>query len=433
MPPDRGKFPISDKIPCADKKKNLKIIALLRKSLLHCPFAFSGFLMSASTASSLANGHNNGASCTADAQLVRQSVLKLKPYVPGKPIEEVKRELGLPDDFSIIKLASNENVLGPSPHAVEAMRKAAEEVWLYPDDTCFELKKALAAFWNVSSDHFIVGNGSDEIIHFLSLAFLDTNRGDEVVFGHPSFVQYKAAALLADCAYHAVPLTDDMTHDLQAMREAINERTRLVFIANPNNPTGTTITTADFEAFLEGLPSHVIVVLDEAYKEYVDAPDSPRAIDYIENHNVIALHTFSKAYAIAGTRCGYGLARPDLIGYLQQVRGPFNVNTLAQVAAIAGLADQDHITHSVEVNAAGRQQLQTAFDAMGLDYVPSQANFVLVNVGVDSQEIFTPLLKQGVIVRTGTPFGLPNWLRVTIGTREMNERFISALREVLSS
>ncbi|PQV63490.1 histidinol-phosphate aminotransferase [Abditibacterium utsteinense] len=382
------------------------------------------------------NGHSidssNGASCALDAQLVRQSVLKLKPYVPGKPIEEVKRELGLPADFSIIKLASNENVLGPSPKAISAMQNAAQDVWLYPDDTCFELKNALAAHWDLTSDHFIIGNGSDEILHFMALAFLDKERGDEVIFGSPSFVQYKACAMIADCAFHAVPLDGKMRHDLGAMKAKINDKTRLIFVCNPNNPTGTTISKAQFEDFLQDLPSHVVVVLDEAYAEYVEG-DSPRARDYIYHHNVIALRTFSKAYAIAGTRVGYGLARPELIAFLQQVRGPFNVNTLAQVAAIAALGDQDHIAHSVEVNAAGRAQLQSAFEEMKLQYVPSQANFVLVNIGIDAAGSFNELLKRGVIVRTGTPFGLDTWLRVTIGTRAMNERFIAALREVINS
>lgn len=375
---------------------------------------------------------SNGASCTADAQLVRQSVLKLKPYVPGKPIEEVKRELGLPDDFSIIKLASNENVLGPSPRAVEAMKNAAQDVWLYPDDTCFELKNALAAHWNVTPDHFVVGNGSDEVIHFLALAFLDSNRGDEVIFGSPSFVQYKAAAMIADCAFHAVPLDAQMRHDLPAMKAKINPRTRLIFVCTPNNPTGTTTSRAEFEEFLGDLPSHVLVVLDEAYAEYADE-NAPRGMDYIYNHNVLALRTFSKAYAIAGTRVGYGLARPELIAMLQQVRGPFNVNTLAQVAAIAALGDQEHIERSVEVNARGRAQLQCAFDEMGLEYIPSQANFVLVNIGIDAAASFNELLKRGVIVRTGTPFGLDTWLRVTVGTAPMNERFIAALREITHS
>jgi len=375
----------------------------------------------------------HGASCAGDAQLVKQSILKLKPYVPGKPIEEVKRELGLPDDFQMLKLASNENLLGPSPAALQAMRDAAENVWLYPDDTCFELKNALAEFWNLTPAHFSIGNGSDEIIHFLSLAFLDSARGDEVIFASPSFVQYQAAALHADCAFHAVPLTSDYRHDLPAMKAKINENTRLIFICNPNNPTGTVISRTEFEEFLVGLPSHLVVVLDEAYYEYVDNDfDSPNGIDYIYDHNVISLHTFSKAYALAGTRIGYGVARPELIAFVNQVRGPFNVNMIAQAGALAGIADQAHIESSVSVNAAGRLQLQKAFEELGLEYVPSQGNFVLVNVGVDSASIFTPLLKQGVIVRTGTPFGLNNWLRVTVGTEEMNYRFISALREVLS-
>jgi len=373
-----------------------------------------------------------GASCAEDAQLVRSSVLKLKPYIPGKPIEEVKRELGLPQDFSIIKLASNENVLGPSPLAVEAMRKAASEVWLYPDDTCFDLKRALAEFFHLTPDHFILGNGSDEIIHFLALAFLDKDAGDEVIFADPSFVQYRAAAMMADCAYHEVPLTPDYRHDLRAMRAAVNERTKLIFIANPNNPTGTVVTRAEFEELLDGLPPRVVVVLDEAYHHYVDDGDSPVALDYIASHNVVALHTFSKAYAIAGTRCGYGLARPELIKYLQQVRGPFNVNSIAQAAALASLGDEEHLERSIRVNAQGREQLCRAFDLMGLQYVPSQANFVLVNIAHEATLAFTELLKRGVIVRTGNPFGLPKWLRVTVGTQEMNERFIRALREVLS-
>ncbi len=367
-----------------------------------------------------------------DSALVRQSILKLKPYVPGKPIEEVKRELGLPADFTIIKLASNENVLGPSPLAVEAMKNAAEGVWLYPDDTCYELKNALSEFWDLSADHFVIGNGSDEVIHFLGMAFLDSARGDEVIFGDPSFVQYKACALMADCDFHAVPLTNDYRHDLAAMKAKVSDKTRLIFIANSNNPTGTVVTKTEFENLLDGLPPHVVVVLDEAYYEYVEeGADSPRAIDYIADHNVIGLHTFSKAYALAGLRVGYGFGRPNLMRFLAQVRGPFNVNMLAQTAAIAGLKDQQHIANSVEVNAAGRAQLCAAFDEMGLTYIPSQANFVLVCIGVDSQSIFNDLLREGVIVRTGTPFGMLNWVRVTIGTRAMNETFIAALKKIL--
>ncbi len=374
----------------------------------------------------------SGASCAADAVLVRDAVRHLRPYVPGKPIEEVKRELGLSSDFSLFKLASNENVLGPSPRAIEAMNLAAQDVWLYPDDTCFALKNALAAHHDLKPENFIVGNGSDEVIHFLGLAFLDASRGDEVVFGSPSFVQYQACAMMAGCAFHPVPLTDDLRHDLSAMAAKVNEQTRLVFIANPNNPTGSVVTQREFKSFLAQMPPHVVVVLDEAYFEYADG-DTPGALDYIHNFNVIALRTFSKAYGLAGTRVGYGAARPELIKHLQQVRGPFNVNSLAQAAAIAALDDQGHIRNSVEVNATGRHQLEGAFDEMSLRYVPSQANFVFVNIGVDSAKVFNELLKQGVIIRTGTPFGMSNWIRVTVGTPEMNERFLAALKAVLGN
>jgi histidinol-phosphate aminotransferase len=223
-----------------------------------------------------------------------------------------------------------------------------------------------------------------------------------------------------------------MRHDLRAMRAAVNERTKLIFIANPNNPTGTVVSRSELDELLDGLPSHVVVVLDQAYLEYVDDEDSPRGQDYIHNHNVVVLQTFSKAYALAGLRVGYGLARPELIAYLQQVRGPFNVNMLAQAAAIASLNDEEQVPKAQDVNSAGKKYFYAAFDEMGLTYAPTQANFVLVDTGQPSQEIFTELLKRGVIVRTGDPFGLPTWLRVTIGTPEMNDRFISSLRAILA-
>ena len=362
---------------------------------------------------------------------MKESVTRLRPYVPGKPIEEVKRELGLPEDFTIYKLASNENVLGPSPKALEAMARVAPDVWLYPDDTCFDLKSELSQFWKVSPDHFIIGNGSDEIIHFLALALLD--EGDEVIFADPSFVQYKSAAMAADCAYHAVPLTTDYRHDLPAMRAAVNENTKLIFIANPNNPTGTVVTKAELEELLHGLPPHVVVVLDQAYYEYVEDENSPRGLDYIHDHNVVVLQTFSKAYALAGLRVGYGIARPELIGYLQQVRGPFNVNMLAQAAAIASLGDEEQVPKAFKNNNDGKAQLYAAFDEMKLPYIATQANFILVDCGRDTKALMTELLRHGVIVRTFAPHALPTWIRVTIGTQQMNERFIAALRAVLFS
>jgi histidinol-phosphate aminotransferase len=364
-------------------------------------------------------------------QLVRDSVTKLRPYIPGKPIAEVKRELGLADDFPIVKLASNENVLGPSPHAVDAMSRVLADVWLYPDDLCFDLKNRLAQFWNLSPEHFIIGNGSDEIIHFLALAFLDPQRGDETIFAEPSFVQYKAAAMMADCPFVAVPLTHDMRHDLRAMKAAVTPKTKLIFIANPNNPTGTCITKEELDALLDGLPKHVLVVLDQAYLEYVESEYSPRGLDYIEHHNVIVLQTFSKAYALAGLRVGYGVARPELVKMLQQVRGPFNVNMVAQGAAIASLADDEQIENAQRVNSEGKAQLYAAFRELNMEYVPTEANFVLVDCGRDAKTVEAELMKRGVIVRSG--FGLPQHLRVTIGTREMNERFISSLREIAAS
>jgi len=364
---------------------------------------------------------------------IRPHISKLRPYVPGKPIEEVQRELGLAEDFEIFKLASNENVLGPSPLALEAMQKAASGIWLYPDDTCFSLKNALAEFWDLTPQHLILGNGSDEIIHFLGLAFLDAHIGDEAIIADPSFVQYKAAAMHADCAFHMVPLTPDYRHDLAAMKAQVNERTKIIFIANPNNPTGTIVSRAEFEKLLVELPSRVLVVLDQAYYEYVESDDSPHGLDYINDYNVIVLHTFSKAYALAGLRVGYGIARPELISYLQQVRGPFNVNSLAQVAALASLKDGEQVRRAREANGKGKQQMCAAFDEMGLKYSLTEANFVLVNCERDSKQLFGELIKRGVIVRTGDPFGMPTWLRVTVGTAEMNERFISALREILKA
>jgi len=370
----------------------------------------------------------NGLNAASD--IVRQSVTRLQPYVPGKPIEEVKRELGLPDDLEIIKLASNENVLGPSPLAIEAMQNVARDVWLYPDDLCFDLKKALAARWNVGEDQLIVGNGSDEIIHFLALALLE--KSDEVILADPSFVQYKAAAMLADCAFHLVPMQDDLRHDLRAMKAQVNPNTKLIFIANPNNPTGTVVSKAEFDELLDGLPPRVVVVLDQAYYEYVTDSDTPEGLDYVRaGHNVVVLHTFSKAYAIAGLRVGYGISTPQLAGYLQQVRGPFNVNSLAQAAAIASLKDDAQVEKARECNSAGLEQLYRAFDELGLRYWRSEANFVLFDVARDAKSVGLELMKRGIIVRSA--IASPTWIRVTVGTREMNERFISSLREALSA
>jgi len=361
--------------------------------------------------------------------LLRPHIQRLRPYVPGKPITEVKRELGLPNDFDIDKLASNENVLGPSAAAVEAIKNAAAAVWLYPDDTCYDLKNALADFWKLTPENFILGNGSDEIIHFLMLALLDSQ--DEIVSAQPSFVQYESAARLAGCTCKLVPLTEDGRHDLPAMAAEITERTKMVFIANPNNPSGTVVGKAEFDQFIKSIPQYVLVVLDQAYYEYVETEDSPEGIDYVrDGYNVILLHTFSKAYALAGLRVGYGLANADLIKALNQVRGPFNVSSVAQAAAIASLGDSDQLTRTTELNNAGKKYFYAQLDEMGITYIPTEANFIMLDSGLPAKEVFQELLRHGVIVRTGDPFGLPTWLRVTIGTSAMNERFIKALRVI---
>jgi histidinol-phosphate aminotransferase len=279
-------------------------------------------------------------------------VQRLKPYVPGKPIEEVEREYGLTD---ILKLASNENPLGPSPRALEAVRAALSGLALYPDGSCYALVRALARHWEVRPENLAVGNGSDEIIHYLGVAFL--RPGDEVLTGDPSFVRYEAAAVLNEAEYVAVPLREHR-FDLEAMAERLSARTRIVFIANPNNPTGTMVSKAEVERFLDHCPEQALVVLDEAYYEYVDDPAYPQSLDYVrEGRNVVVLRTFSKIYALAGLRVGYGIARPEIIQALHQVREPFNVNSLAQAAAIASLEDPEQVLRSRRANLEGRDYL----------------------------------------------------------------------------
>lgn len=364
---------------------------------------------------------------TAPAITVAENVARLVPYKPGKPIEEVKRELGLTE---VVKLASNENNLGPSPRAIVAMREAATRVNLYPDGACHTLREALSAYLGVPGDYLIFGNGSDEIIHFLGLTFL--TPGDELIQADPSFVRYEAAGVLNHAVCHLVPLRE-WTHDLEAMAERINDRTRLIFIANPNNPTGTVVTEDAVRRFMQRVPERAIVVFDEAYFEYVERDDYPDTLRYVwEGRNVIVLRTFSKAYGLAGLRVGYGIARPDIIAYLNQVREPFNVSLIAQEAAVAALSDSEHIERSRAMNSAGKRQLYAAFEELGLAYAPSEANFVWVDVGRNASQVFQQLLRRGVIVRAFDSPGTESCIRVTIGTAEENAKFLRELKEVLS-
>jgi histidinol-phosphate aminotransferase len=359
-------------------------------------------------------------------ELFREQILAIKPYVPGKPVEEVERELGI---SNVIKLASNENPLGPSPLALEAMKGVISKVALYPDGNCFYLKNLLAEFWGVTPAHLIVGNGSDEVIKLIAEAFLD--EGEEAVVGHPSFSEYDFAVKIMGGKTIPVPLKND-TYDLPAMAEAVTDKTKLVFVCNPNNPTGTIVSKAELDKLLSGLPEHVITVIDEAYYEYVMDKSYPESLDYVhEGKNVIVLRTFSKIYGLAGLRVGYGVAKPELISSLMRVREPFNVNMVAQAAAFAALGDKGHVERSRDANEEGKAYLYGEFKRMGLDYAPTEANFIWLVTRADCQNVFAKLLRRGVIVRTGDIFGAPDVIRVTIGTMDQNNRFITNLEEVL--
>lgn len=350
---------------------------------------------------------------------------ELAVYEPGKPIEETARESGL-QPHQIVKLASNENPLGPSPRALEAMQRALAEVHRYPDGGCFHLRKAVAAQLEVAPDHLIFGNGSNEIIEFVGHAFL--GPGLESVTSVNAFIAYKLLTKLL--GGQEVEVADrDFHFDLDALLAAITPRTRVVFIANPNNPTGTLVSQEAIDHFMERLPTDILAVFDEAYFEYLDDP--PDTLQFVrQGRNVIVLRTFSKIHGLAGVRLGYGVARPELIRVLQKAREPFNVSNLAQAAGLASLADRAHQQKTKRLTDEGRQFFEKEFAAMQLPFLPSVANFVLVKVG-DGKAIFQKLLRHGVIVRALIGYQLPEWLRISIGTMEENRRCLAALREVL--
>jgi histidinol-phosphate aminotransferase len=356
------------------------------------------------------------------ASLAKPSVLTQPMYEPGKPIEYVAREMGL-DPAGIIKLASNENPFGPSPRALAAAQRALEHGELYPDGGCFELRQKLAAARGLSPDQFIVGNGSNEIIELLGHAFI--GAGDHVVMGAPSFVVYKLVTLLFGAKAVEVPLRA-WRHDLAAIMAAVTPATKVVYVGSPNNPTGTANTEEELLGFVRALPDHVIAVIDEAYAEFVlHAPDLRPLIR--EGRKVICLRTFSKIYGLASLRIGYGYASAELCALLNRVRQPFNVNAIAQAAAVAALDDTEFTERCARENRAGLAQLEVGCRDLGLEFVPSVANFMLVKVG-DGMRVFDLLQRRGVIVRPVTSYGLPEWIRVTVGTREQNNRFLAELR-----
>lgn len=358
----------------------------------------------------------------------KKNVQEISPYVPGKPIDEVRRELGLKGE--ILKLASNENPLGPSPLALAALRKGIKEVHLYPDDGCVLLGRRLAEHLGVAEDQLIFGNGSVDIIDFIIKTFVAP--GDHVVLAEGAFIMYRIAARVADARVTAVPLKAQ-AHDLDAMAAAIDGSTRVCFIANPNNPTGTMVTTDQVRAFMAKVPRSCVVVFDEAYCEYIDRPDFPDTIRLMRDWpNAIVLRTFSKIYGLAGLRVGYGVACPELIAAVRKVRLPFNVGLLSQLACRAAIGDRRHVARSRRVNAAGKAYLYKQFKAMGLPYVPSEGNFVLIDCGRDSQPVFLAMQQLGVIVRPVKNYGMPTQLRVTVGTPAQNRRLAAGLKRVLA-
>lgn len=365
--------------------------------------------------------------------LAAPGVRTLQPYQPGKPESELRREYGL---SHIVKLASNENPLGPSPRALAAVREAVGELARYPDGNGFELKSALSAKLGLSMAMLTLGNGSNDVLELAARAFLTPEH--EAVFSEHAFAVYPlvtqaigatARVAKANPPEHPMPYG----HDLAAMRALISDRTRIVFVANPNNPTGTWLKTAELEEFLSSVPESVIVVVDEAYGEYVEAEaDCPNALRWLDRFpNLIVTRTFSKAYGLAGLRVGYAVSHPSIADLLNRVREPFNVNSLALVAAAAALDDVSHLERSRATNRAGMRQLQEACRQLGLNWLPSVGNFLCVDVGRPGREVFLELLKQGVIVRPVDNYGLPRFLRISIGTEAENARLIEVLNAVL--
>jgi len=346
---------------------------------------------------------------------------ELISYEPGKPIEDVARELGL-EPHEIIKLASNENPLGPSPKALAAMHDAVERAHFYPDGGGYYLREAIAQRLGLERTNVILGCGSNEIIEFVGKAFL--SPGDEIVTARHAFVVYKLMATLFGARTVEVP-DPEFAHDLDAMADAITERTKEVFIANPNNPTGTLIGQEEIDRFMARVPEHVVVIFDEAYYEFL--PNPPDTLKFVrEERNVVVLRTFSKIQGLANLRIGYGLAKTELIDVLQKTRQPFNANGVAQAGALAGLLDDEHQQRTRELTWEGRAFLEKEFASRALEYVPSHANFILVRVG-DGRAVFQALMKRGVIIRDMNAYGLPEWIRVSIGTTEQNARFVAEL------
>ena len=355
----------------------------------------------------------------------RKAVLNVKPYQPGKPIEEVKREMGLQD---VIKMASNENPLGPSPKAVAAIRKYLGNINRYPEGGCFYLRQAVAKKLKIKPEQLIFGNGSDELIELTLKAFV--NEGDEVIVASPTFLMYEVASTAHGAKIKVVPMRY-FKYDLKAIKDAITKNTKIIFIANPDNPNGTYIAKYELENFLKDLSDETIVFLDEAYFDFAEEQDYPNGLNYLEKNNLIVTRTFSKAYGLAGLRVGYGVSSPEIIKYMEAVRDPFNVNSLAQIGAMGALKDKKFLSRSKKVVREGKKFIYAELKALGVRYVPSVTNFILIELGPKSGEVTEKLLKKGVIVRNMKAWGLENFIRVTVGKNSENKRFIKELKKII--
>jgi histidinol-phosphate aminotransferase len=357
-------------------------------------------------------------------KIIRDEVRDLPVYSPGKSPEQVARELGIVD---CVKMASNENPLGPSPRAVRAIREALSGINIYPDGDSHELRQALSRKLGLPADCILVSHGVDEALDLMAYAFLD--RGDEVVVGEPTFTSYELAARTMGAVVRRVPLKD-YRQDIPGMLARVNEKTVMVVLCSPLNPTGTAVSRGELEEMLASLPDHVMLVFDEAYIEYADREDLPDSLQYLaDNPGLAVTRTFSKIYGLAGLRVGYVLSSPAIRRALEKVKLPFNVNRLGQVAALAALDDDEQVARSREANQIGKQRIYDLLEEIGLEYVPSQANFILVNNGRFTG-LFERLLRQGVIVRAGEPLGIPGHVRITIGDDRQNDRLERALRTI---
>ncbi|MFH1846074.1 MAG: histidinol-phosphate transaminase [Candidatus Omnitrophota bacterium] len=358
----------------------------------------------------------------------RKALKKIEPYKPGKPIDEVKRELQLED---VVKLASNENPMAPSPKAIEAISREAGNVNRYPDGGCFYLRQALSKKLGVQKNNIVFGNGSDEIIIMALRAF--SNSGDEVIVSEPTFAIYRIASMVEETVIRTIPRKKDYEYDLDAILNAVTSKTRIIFIANPDNPTGVYVKENDLNRFIEKVPENVLIFIDEAYYEFARGSGYPETLKLIEckDKNVIIARTFSKAYGLAGLRIGYAVAREDIAGVLNKVREPFNVNSLAQAAARAALEDQGYVDGAVDLVKEEKKRLYEALDSCGVKYIPSLTNFVLINTNRDSKAVFEYLLKKGVIVRDMSAWGINDAIRVSLGLKEENDKFIRAFSKAL--